>query len=56
MYWNNDLRKKAGIELWKTALMTEFRLTGAALWERMNLAVEKVQERLEKNGTDAGGG
>ena len=48
MYWNNDLRKTAGIELWKTALMTEFRLTGAALWERMNLAVEKVQERLEK--------
>ncbi|MCX7388687.1 MAG: nucleotidyltransferase family protein [Planctomycetales bacterium] len=28
--------------------MTEFHLTGAALWERMNRAVEKVQERLEK--------
>ena len=28
--------------------MTEFQLTGAALWERMNRAVEKVQERLEK--------
>jgi hypothetical protein len=32
----------------KPAPMTEFRLTGAALWERMNRAVEKVQERLEK--------
>ena len=28
--------------------MTEFHLTGAALWERMNRAVERVQERLEK--------
>ena len=28
--------------------MTEFHLTGAALWERMNRAVEKVQVRLEK--------
>lgn len=28
--------------------MTEFHLTGAALWRRMNRAVEKVQERLEK--------
>jgi len=28
--------------------MIEFHLTGAALWERMNRAVEKVQERLEK--------
>lgn len=28
--------------------MTEFHLTGAALWESMNRAVEKVQERLEK--------
>ena len=26
----------------------EFHLTGDALWERMNRAVEKVQERLEK--------
>ncbi len=28
--------------------MVEFHLTGDALWERMNRAVEKVQERLEK--------
>ena len=28
--------------------MTEFHLTGQALWDRMNRAVEKVQERLEK--------
>ena len=28
--------------------MMEFHLTGAALWNRMNRAVEKVQERLEK--------
>ena len=29
--------------------MNEFHLTGAALGERMNRAVEKVQERSEKN-------
>mgnify|MGYP001950195593 FL=1 len=29
-------------------LTMEFHLTGDALWERMNRAVEKVQERLEK--------
>ena len=28
--------------------MVEFHLTGQALWDRMNRAVEKVQERLEK--------
>jgi hypothetical protein len=28
--------------------MVEFHLTGDALWKRMNRAVEKVQERLEK--------
>ena len=28
--------------------MIEFHLTGQALWDRMNRAVEKVQERLEK--------
>ena len=28
--------------------MVEFHLTGEALWARMNRAVEKVQERLEK--------
>jgi hypothetical protein len=28
--------------------MIEFHLTGAALWARMNRAVEKIQERLEK--------
>lgn len=28
--------------------MVEFHLTGEALWKRMNRAVEKVQERLEK--------
>ena len=28
--------------------MTEFHLTGQALWDRINRAVEKVQERLEK--------
>jgi len=28
--------------------MIEFHLTGQALWDRMNRAVEKVQEQLEK--------
>ena len=28
--------------------MVEFHLTGQALWDRMNRAVEKVQQRLEK--------
>ena len=28
--------------------MVEFHLTGEALWARMNRAVEKIQERLEK--------
>ena len=28
--------------------MVEFHLTGEALWARMNRAVEKVQERLER--------
>ena len=28
--------------------MVEFHLTGQALWDRMNRAVEKVQEQLEK--------
>ena len=28
--------------------MVDFHLTGQALWDRMNRAVEKVQERLEK--------
>jgi len=28
--------------------MVEFHITGQALWDRMNRAVEKVQERLEK--------
>ena len=29
--------------------MTEFHLTGQALWDRMNRAVENVQKRLEKS-------
>jgi hypothetical protein len=28
--------------------MTSFHLTGAALWERMERAVQKIQERLER--------
>ena len=28
-----------------------FHLTGEALWRRMNRAVEKIQERLEKTAT-----
>jgi Uncharacterised nucleotidyltransferase len=31
--------------------MTAFHLTGAALWKRMERAVEKVQERLERTAT-----
>jgi hypothetical protein len=31
--------------------MVTFHLTGAALWERMGRAVEKVQERLERTAT-----
>ena len=31
--------------------MIQFHLTGAALWERMNRAVEKIQARLEKTAT-----
>ncbi len=31
--------------------MTTFHLTGEALWQRMNRAVEKIQERLERTAT-----
>ena len=31
--------------------MTSFHLTGEALWQRMNRAVEKIQERLERTAT-----
>ena len=31
--------------------MVTFHLTGDALWERMNRAVEKIQERLERTAT-----
>lgn len=29
-------------------MSVEFKLTGDALWERMNTAVDKIQERLER--------
>ena len=31
--------------------MVEFHLTGQALWDRMERAVEKVQQRLERTAT-----